>query len=128
MNLLLDTHAFLWFIGGDKQLPEKSIELIKNPENNCFISIASLWEIAIKYSLRKIELINGFEELYKILQFSVIEILPISFDHLKELAKLDFHHRDPFDRIIISQGISEELTVITKDDNFGKYKVPIVWN
>jgi PIN domain nuclease of toxin-antitoxin system len=48
MNLLLDTHAFLWFIGGDKQLPEKSVELIKNPENNCFISIASLWEIAIK--------------------------------------------------------------------------------
>ena len=128
MNLLLDTHAFLWFIGGDKQLPEKSVELIKNPENNCFISIASLWEIAIKYSLGKIELKNGFEELYKIIQFSAIEILPISFDHLKQLAKLDFHHRDPFDRIIISQAISEKLTVISKDENFGKYEVRILWN
>jgi len=128
MNLLLDTHAFLWFIGGDKQLPDKSVELIKNTENNCYLSIASLWEIAIKFSLGKIELKNGFEELNKIIQHSEIEILPLSFDHLKQLTKLDFHHRDPFDRIIISQGISEKLTVVTKDDNFGKYEVPIVWN
>jgi PIN domain nuclease of toxin-antitoxin system len=128
MNLLLDTHAFLWFIGGDKQLPEKSVELIKIPENNCYLSIASLWEIAIKFSLGKIELKNGFEELYKFIQHSEIEILHLSFDHLKQLTKLDFHHRDPFDRIIISQGISEKFIIITKDENFRKYGIQTSWN
>jgi PIN domain nuclease of toxin-antitoxin system len=124
----LDTHAFLWFIGGDKQLPEKSVELIKIPENNCYLSIASLWEIAIKFSLGKIELKNGFEELYKFIQHSEIEILHLSFDHLKQLTKLDFHHRDPFDRIIISQGISEKFIIITKDENFRKYGIQTSWN
>jgi PIN domain nuclease of toxin-antitoxin system len=127
MDLLLDTHALIWFINGDNQLPDKSVNLIKNLENRCFISIASVWEIAIKLSLGKLDINGGFDEISKIMRHFEIELLPITFDHIQKLLTLDFHHRDPFDRIIISQGLVEKLTVITKDDNFPKYNIKIVW-
>jgi PIN domain nuclease of toxin-antitoxin system len=128
MNLLLDSHALIWFINGDKQLPDKSVKLICDLENKCFVSIASIWEIAIKLSLRKLDLHGGFDEISKILKQYEIELLPITFEHLEQLLDLDFHHRDPFDRIIISQGIVENLVIVTKDENFPKYLVTIVWD
>ncbi len=128
MDILLDTHALIWFINGDKQLPEKSINLIKNLKTNCFVSIASIWEIAIKLSLGKLELNGGLEDISKILKDYEIELLPLTFEHIEKLLTLEYHHRDPFDRIIISQGLVENLTVITKDDNFPIYKIPIVWS
>jgi len=128
MNLLLDTHALIWFINGDDQLPEKSIKLIKNIENKCLVSIASIWEIAIKLSLGKLDLHGGFDEISKIMRRYEIELLPITFEHIQKLMTLDFHHRDPFDRIIISQGLVEKLAVVTKDENFPKYDIKIVWN
>ena len=128
MNLLLDTHALIWFINGDDQLPIKSIKLIKNIENKCFVSIGSIWEIAIKLSLGKLDLNGGLDKISKIMSRYDIELLPIAFEHIQKLMTLDFHHRDPFDRIIISQGLVENLTVVTKDENFQKYKMKIVWN
>jgi len=128
MNLLLDTHALIWFLNGDKQLPEKSITLIRNLKNRCHVSIASIWEIAIKLSLGKMELNNGFDEISKIMKEFEIELLPISFEHINELLKLEYHHRDPFDRIIISQGIVERFHIVTKDDFFKKYDVKIIWD
>jgi PIN domain nuclease of toxin-antitoxin system len=127
MDLLLDTHALIWFINGDNQLPDKSVNLIKNIENRCFISIASVWEIAIKQSLGKLDINGGFDEISKIMRRFEMELLPITFEHIQKLLTLDFHHRDPFDRIIISQGLAEKLTVVTKDDNFPKYNIKIVW-
>ena len=76
MNLLLDTHALIWFINGDDQLPEKSINLIKNLENKCFVSIVSIWEIAIKLSLGKLDLHGGFDDISKIMRRYEIELLP----------------------------------------------------
>ena len=127
MDLLLDTHALIWFINGDNQLPDKSVNLIKNLENKCFVSIATVWELAIKLSLGKLDLNGGFDEISKIMRLYDFEVLPITFEHIQKLLTLDFHHRDPFDRIIISQGLVEKLTVITKDENFPKYNLKIVW-
>lgn len=127
MDLLLDTHALIWFINGDNQLPEKSIKLIRNLENKCFVSVASIWEIAIKLSLGKLNLNGGFDEISKILRRYEIELLPITFEHLQKLMTLDFHHRDPFDRVIISQGLVEKLAVVTKDKFFKEYKVKVIW-
>jgi PIN domain nuclease of toxin-antitoxin system len=127
MELLLDTHALIWFFNGDKQLPEKSVELIKNLDIRCHVSIASIWEIAIKLSLKKLELNESFEEISKNMRLYEIELLPITFEHIQKLLTLEFFHNDPFDRIIISQGLVENLTIVTKDENFPKYSVKTVW-
>jgi len=128
MDLILDTHTLIWFINGDHQLPNKSIHLIQNLENKCFISIASIWEIAIKLSLGKLDLNGGFDEIAKIMTRYDFELLPITFNHIQTLLSLDFHHRDPFDRIIISQGLVEKLAIVSKDENFIKYNVTVIWN
>jgi PIN domain nuclease of toxin-antitoxin system len=127
MNILLDTHTFIWFINGDKSLPDKVIAKIKNVDNQCFFSIASIWEIAIKMKLNKLQLKSDFNEITGQCFENEIEILPITFEHIQELNKLDLHHGDPFDRLIIAQGISEKLTVLTKDENFQLYKVKCLW-
>jgi len=127
MNLLIDTHAFMWFINGDKSLPAKVINLIKNIENKCFISIASIWEIAIKFSLGRLDLEGEFGEISNFLNENDIEIIPITFEHIQTLLRLEYYHRDPFDRIIISQGIYDSLVIVTKDENFKNYNVKLVW-
>jgi len=127
MDLLLDTHTFIWFINGDSSLPEQIRLDVKNIDNRCFISIASLWEMGIKLSLNKLQLKSDFNRIAELLTNNDIQILPITFEHIQELLKLQFHHRDPFDRIIIAQGITEKLLVLTKDENFNKYRVKIKW-
>ena len=88
----------------------------------------SIWEIAIKLSLGKLDLHGGFDEISRILRRYEIELLPITFEHIQTLMSLDYHHRDPFDRIIISQGYVENLSIVTKDENFPKYNIKIVWD
>jgi len=128
MPLLLDTHTLIWFINGDSSsLPAKVVNEIKNLDNQCFISIASLWEIAIKIKLDKLSLISDFNKISEFLIENQIEILPITFEHILALNNLEFHHRDPFDRIIIGQAISEDLTILTKDRNFTLYEAKIFW-
>ena len=127
MPFLLDTHTFIWFINGDTSLPDKVIDKIRNLDNQCFISIASIWEIAIKAKLNKLSIVSSFDKIVEFLEENQIEILPITFENILTLNKLEFHHRDPFDRIIIAQGISEELTILTKDQNFKLYGVDIFW-
>ncbi len=126
MELLLDKHTFIWFVNGDNSLPVNVKDKITNIENKCFISIASLWEIAIKTSLGKLELKADFNKVADFLAANEIDILPLTFEHLQKLLKLKYHHRDPFDRIIISQGIVDKLTVLTKDESFKKYRVKVM--
>jgi PIN domain nuclease of toxin-antitoxin system len=127
MDLLLDTHAFIWFLNGDIQLPSTLKNLIADTSNRCFLSIASLWEIAIKQSLGKLELQGDFTQIAAFLINNDIDVLPITFNHIQSLLQLEFHHRDPFDRMIISQALSENLTVATKDEIFQNYGVAIAW-
>jgi PIN domain nuclease of toxin-antitoxin system len=127
MQLLLDTHTFIWFISGDQTLPQKALDAIKNTENKCYISIASIWEIAIKFSLKKLELKSDFDNIIDFLASNDIEVLQLTFQHLQKIINLEFHHRDPFDRLIIAQAIVENLTIITKDENFSRYTDSLFW-
>lgn len=127
MPILLDTHTFIWFINGDPNLPKEVIKEIRNLKNQCFISIASIWEIAIKSKLGKLSFSGGFGKLEEFLTENQIEILPITFNHIQVLNDLEFHHRDPFDRILIAQGISEKITILSKDQNFKLYNVAVLW-
>ncbi len=128
MAYLLDTHAFLWFVSGDKQLPESARMIIKNIHESCFLSAASLWEITIKYQNKKLELGISLEELFAFADRNQIEIIPINYIHLLQLSKLPAHHNDPFDRLIIAQAISEDLKVISRDTIFKNYMVKQVWD
>jgi len=127
MNYLVDTHALLWFLSGSAKLPKKSREAIKNLNNNCYVSIASIWEIAIKLSLKKLELDFEFNRLSTTLSNNKIDILPLTFDHLIRLTNLKLQHRDPFDRAIICQALVEDLTIITADEQIKAYPVKILW-
>jgi PIN domain nuclease of toxin-antitoxin system len=127
MNILLDTHAFIWFLNGDNLLNETAKGAIENTENKCLISMASIWELAIKFSLGKLQLAGDFSEIGSFLHQNEIDILPITFEHIQQLLALPFHHRDPFDRIIIAQAISEKLSVITKDVLFDDYGIATIW-
>ena len=127
MQLLLDTHAFIWFITGDRALPQKAIDAINDTDNKCFFSIASIWEIAIKSSLKRLELQSDFDNIIDFLAENDIEILPINFEHLQKVITLEFHHRDPFDRLIVAQGLVENMTIITKDEYFPSYTDKLLW-
>jgi PIN domain nuclease of toxin-antitoxin system len=128
MEYLLDTHAFLWFINGDEQISQKAKDAISDPDAIKYISIISLWEIAIKLNLGKLKLDFPFEDLRKQVTLNGFDLLPLTFEHTLELTNLDLHHRDPFDRIIISQALAEGLTLISKDGNFEKYSdLRLLW-
>lgn len=128
MRLLLDTHSFLWFIGGDERLSEVARELISDIDNEVLLSLGSLWEIAIKVSIGKLALGKPFEELIpEQLVLNEIAVLPIGLDDLSLVAKLPFHHRDPFDRLIIAQAITGELPIVGKDAEFTQYSVELIW-
>ncbi|MFA6401387.1 MAG: type II toxin-antitoxin system VapC family toxin [Salinivirgaceae bacterium] len=127
MRYLLDTHAFLWFIAGSNDLSQNAKSIIINPDNEKYVSIASFWEISIKLKVDKIELDIPFKELKNQAKINGFKILPIVFDDTQRLLTLDLHHRDPFDRIIISQAIKHKMSIITKDPEFKKYTSKIIW-
>ena len=107
MKYLLDTHTLLWFLAGDEKLSGRGRQLIDDLSNEKFFSIASLWEIAIKVGLGKLNLAKPFEQMFPAqLHFNHIEILDITVDSLIKLTTLPFHHRDPFARLIIAQGLN----------------------
>ncbi|WP_299569176.1 type II toxin-antitoxin system VapC family toxin [uncultured Pedobacter sp.] len=124
----MDTHTFLWFVEGNKQLPQNIISKINNINQSCYISIVSFWEIAIKIQLGKLELDIPFNELFEFAKRNQIEIIEISELHLTGLLNLEPYHKDPFDRLIISQTISEKLTLLSKDNHMDKYKIILEWD
>lgn len=127
MAFLLDTHTFLWFAAGDSQLPVSIRDKIKDIQTPCYLSAVSLWEITIKKQIGKLTLLISLSDLFNFADNNAIEILPISYDHLLTLSKLPVHHSDPFDRLIISQAISEDLVLLTRDKTLKKYKAKQQW-
>jgi PIN domain nuclease of toxin-antitoxin system len=126
--VLLDTHAFLWFVFDDPRLSEVAAKAIADPEHEKVVSIASLWEIAIKTSLGKLELGMSLERFFATeIEGRELRILAISSAHLLRAAALPFHHRDPFDRLVIAQAEVEHLPIVTSDANFALYGATIVW-
>jgi PIN domain nuclease of toxin-antitoxin system len=128
MRLLLDTHVILWYLTDDERLPSKVKNEITKIENVCFVSIASFWEISIKHSIGKLKLKANLTSVLDMISNSGFSVLPITSNHIIKSAELKFHHRDPFDRLLIAQAISEELTFISKDQEFAKYEVPLLWS
>jgi PIN domain nuclease of toxin-antitoxin system len=127
MRVLIDTHALLWYLQGDANLSNLALATIEDKDNNIFVSIVSLWEIAIKSGLGKLELQRPFESLEADLQRLDIKILPIAFAELNIYRSLPLHHRDPFDRILIAQAIGNSLTIITRDALFELYSIRVLW-
>ncbi len=121
MKYLIDTHIFLWFSSGSSELSQKTKEIILDKNNEIFISIASLWEISIKTATGKLEIRGDYENVIDDVTGNDMEILPINFAHTVAQNKLLFHHRDPFDRIIITQALVENLNLISKDEIFDLY-------
>jgi PIN domain nuclease of toxin-antitoxin system len=122
MNLLLDTHVLLWWLSDDQRLGERARGLIADPENTVYLSAVVLWEIRIKEAIGKLDLPADFRTAVDSQGFTE---LPLTLDHTDALAELPLHHGDPFDRMLIAQARSEDLTVLTADHSFRKYEVPV---
>jgi PIN domain nuclease of toxin-antitoxin system len=127
MNLLIDTQSFLWFIDDNPFLPKRIRDLMNDPANTLKLSIASLWEITIKISLGKLPLKQDLTATFQKVPTLGFTLLPIEPRHLLALAQLEMHHRDPFDRIIISQAIAEDIDLVSSDAEFKKYPVKLCW-
>ncbi len=127
MKLLLDTHVVLWYIMDDRQLPKSIKKLISDKNNIRLISYASIWEMGIKYSIGKLKFEEGFDTLIATIVNSNIEITPIELGHLMKYVELPLHHRDPYDRLLIAQAISEGWKIVTKDEWFSNYNVEVLW-
>jgi PIN domain nuclease of toxin-antitoxin system len=127
MEVLLDTHTFLWFVGGADELSAQARAVIENPNNRKYISLASFWEIAIKQSIGKLTLTIPLSALKDKAEKDNFQILPVCFEDILQLTELPFHHRDPFDRIILSQALHNNLTLLSRDGNFSCYDVRLIW-
>ena len=128
MNLLLDTHTALWFLSGDPRLSRKARRTIESEANRRFLSDASIWEICIKQSIGKLKLAEPFEaKLSLALDRNAISKLPLERTHFFGIARLPFHHRDPFDRLLISAALIEAMPIVTNDPAYRQYQVEVIW-
>lgn len=128
MNYLLDTHTFLWFINDDESLSSTAKALIEDPENAIYLSVASIWEMAIKVSLDKLEMPSPFTDFIdEQLDENTITLLNIKTAHTGIVTTLPYHHRDPFDRLIIAQSKVEDIPIIGKDAIFDDYGIKRLW-
>lgn len=126
MTYLIDTHVLIWYATGNPQLNPLFVREIQNTDNIIILSKASLWEIAVKVSLGKLSIGIPFSELEEYLVEKKIDTLEFDFQDLQKLIELPFYHRDPFDRLIISQAINKNLTLITDDNKFQLYPVQLL--
>lgn len=129
MVYLLDTQVIIWALENNSQLPRPIKEIIDNPDHDVFITVVSLWEIAIKRSIGKLKLNYQLEDIQSQVTHKQVDTLSIGMKHLMAVETLDFvgKHRDPFDRLIISQAIVEDMTLISSDPQFKYYPVKLLW-
>jgi len=128
MNLLLDTHAFLWHLSGDSRMSVRVLELSRDAEIQFCLSVAVAWEIATKYHLGKLRLPQPprdfLAEARRKMRFSV---LSLELPHVVRSTELEWHHRDPFDRLLIAQAQIEGLAIATADSRIARYGIQVVW-
>ena len=127
MQLLLDTHTFIWYLQGSPELSANAKTAIQDIANLSYISGATYWEIAIKINIGKIDLGYPFHDLQHLSGQLGFQWLPIEFSHTVQASSLPLLHRDPFDRMLIAQALTENLTIITKDISISRYGVPVLW-
>jgi len=128
MTLLLDTHTVLWFWWDDPQLSVTARTQICDPANRKLVSPATAWEVAIKVSLKKLDIGGPYRGFFpQHMLRNNFEWLAISDDHLAALVDLPFHHKDPFDRLLIAQALTEGIPIVSADAQFDAYGVTRVW-
>ena len=128
MRILLDTHAFLWFIVNDPQLSTTAKAMIEDPANDVEVSPASYWEIAIKISLRKYSLPQPYQQFMESqIATNVFRILHIEPKHTNLVTTMPFHHKDPFDRLLVAQAIVEGIAIVSVDEQLDAYGVQRLW-
>lgn len=128
MKYLIDTHAFIWAATEPEKLSKRVVKTLESPKNTLFLSIASIWEMQIKIQLRKLILPISLPDMVKQQQqVNDIEILLVDSSHIYHLENLPLYHRDPFDRMLISQSVLEDLILVSKDSVFSKYPVTLLW-
>ena len=126
-SYLLDTHAAIWFFNGSETLSKTADRIIRDFSNPIYLSIVSVWELAIKISVGKMAFNDKTTGFVRLAEKNEITILPIKIAHITALETLPLLHRDPFDRLLIATAISEKMTFISADKNIAKYNVPLVW-
>lgn len=128
MRLLLDTHTFLWWVEDAPELSKKARRALANPNNECFLSLVSCWEMAIKLSFGKLKLAGVIERFVPDqLAANGFRQLEMDFRHVARVAAMPFHHRDPFDRLLVAQAKEEKLAIVSADAVFQKYDVKRIW-
>lgn len=128
-QFLLDTHALLWLVQGSDQLPVSTLALIEDVDSDLYVSVASIWEAAIKQSLGKLQLKIALPDIVDALQTSEITILPVTADLALRVADLPIrvHHKDPFDRLLIAQAMMMNMPIISSDRQLDDYDVMRIW-
>lgn len=127
MKLLLDTHTFLWFIEDNPRLSPRAKALLES-DADLLLSVDSLWEISIKVSIGKLTIAQPLDIFVpQQLADNDVEMLPISITHLGAVSNLSFHHRDPFDRLLIAQAMIEQVPIVSADTAFDAYSVTRLW-
>lgn len=128
MKLLLDSHTFKWWRDEPNKLSSAAFTEISNPNNDVFLSVVTVWELQIKIALNKFTVTGGLEKAVKDeQQNNGFQMLPINLSHALYLENLPLHHKDPFDRLLISQAIVENMTLVSADANFANYQVNLLW-
>lgn len=127
-RLLLDTHTFLWWVDDAPELSGAARDAIANAHNECFLSLASCWEMSIKSSLGKLKLAKPIERFVtEQLSANTFSLLNVELRHTAKVEKMPFHHRDPFDRLLIAQALTERMTLVSADQEFNTYGVKLIW-
>lgn len=128
MKLLLDTHTLLWILTADKKLSKKARRLYTSENNDIFLSVASIWKIAIKVSIGKLNLSNPLKEFITIhIKGNDIRVLAIEPADIYPIESLPFHNRDPFDRLIIAQSMTRNYPILSADSDFDAYPIKRIW-
>ncbi len=128
MRYLLDTSAFLWYVSDHQRLSSVAAERMKDPTSIFHLSLVSIWEVAIKFNMGKLDLPLPFDEFVdKTIHSYSLRLLNIQIPHLRRVARMPLHHRDPFDRLLIAQSQVENIPVITSDAAFDSYEIQRVW-
>jgi PIN domain nuclease of toxin-antitoxin system len=126
-QFLIDTHVFLWSIQGGEKLSAQASRIISDNNSQLYLSVASIWEIAIKINIGRLKIDYGVEDIYDLLRQFKIDIISIESQDLVQYLALPLHHRDPFDRILIAQAIARSFVLISADEAFSAYSVPRIW-
>lgn len=128
MRVLLDTHALIWYVDQDHLLSASAHAAITNPDNELFLSAATIWEISIKVGLKKLTLSTSYRQwMNKAIADLGLTLLPITVEYAGAQAELPRHHGDPFDRLLAAQAQVEDVPVVSADEVFDEYKIDRIW-